>query len=156
MLRDPAWLGDYEKLHIFKVASFEETKKLLLDIDPDILVLDEIHMFDDLWPANFVSELRFIERYQKNNLRVVVSGLDMDFQGKPFEAMALIMAMSQDVRKVTHAICTRCKDKKAYMTYKKPGENNEVNPERIQVGGEKDYEARCWECYLLGERESAE
>lgn len=154
MLRDPAWLGDYKDLHIFKVESFEESKKLLSDVDPDILVLDEIHMFG-LWPADFVSELRFIEKYQKRKLRVIVSGLDMDFQGKSFEAIALIMAMAHDVRKVTHAICTKCKDKTAYMTYKKPDKNNEVNPDRIQVGGEKDYEARCWECYLLGEDKSA-
>ena len=153
MLRDKVWLGDYKNLHIQRVESFLDAKKLLSDIDPDILVMDEIHMFG-IWPAEFVSELRFAEKYQQKNLRVLVSGLDMDFQGKPFEAMALIMAMAHDVRKLTHAICKKCEDNTAYMTYKKPGKNHEVKQDRIQVGGEKEYEARCWECYLSGETKS--
>ncbi|MDP3696941.1 MAG: hypothetical protein Q8R55_02805 [Candidatus Taylorbacteria bacterium] len=149
MLREPTWLGNYEKLHIHRVSSFAETKKLLSDIDPDILVLDEIHMFG-LWPADFVSELRFVQKYQEKNLRIIVSSLDMDFQGRSFEAISLIMAMAHDVRKLSHAICKKCENTTAYMTYKIP-KNNIVNPKRIQVGGEGDYEPRCWECYISGE-----
>src|SRR3989344_2890522 len=74
MLRDKVWLGDYKNLHIQRVESFLDAKKLLSDIDPDILVMDEIHMFG-IWPAEFVSELRFAEKYQQKNIRVLVSGL---------------------------------------------------------------------------------
>ena len=149
ILKNQLWLGSYKNLYIKKIDSFEQLQKELYDIDPDILVIDEIHMFGS-WPVNFISELRFLEKYQKQNLRVIVSGLDMDFQGKPFETMALIMAMAHDVRKLSDAICKKCEDRRAVMTYKKP-KNNVVNPDRIQVGGEKDYEPRCWECYMSGE-----
>ena len=146
MLRNPLFLGNYKNLHIKKVDTFEELRNLLSEIDPDILIMDEIHMFG-LWLINFVSELRFLEKYRTKNLRVIVSGLDMDYMGKPFENVAMIMAMSHDVLKLTHAICKKCEDKPATMTYKIP-KNNVVSPTRIQPGGVKDYEPRCWECYL--------
>lgn len=149
ILKNPLWLGNYKNLHIKKVDSFEQLKELMSDLDPDILVMDEIHMFGS-WPVDFINELRFLEKYQKQNLRVIVSGLDMDFQGKPFETMSLIMGMANDVRKLSDAICKKCEDRTAVMTYKKP-KNNVVNQDRIQVGGEKDYEPRCWECYMSGE-----
>lgn len=149
ILRNPLYLGNYRHLYIKKVDSFGQLKELMSEIDPDILVMDEVHMFSS-WPVNFISELRFLEKYQKQSLRVIVSGLDMDYLGKSFEEMGLIMGMAHDVRKLTHAICKKCEERTAVMTYKKP-KNNVVNPDRIQVGGEKDYEPRCWECYMSGE-----
>lgn len=149
ILKNPLYVGNYKHLHIKKVSTFEELKDLLTEIDPDILVMDELHMFGS-WTVGFVSELRFLEKYQKQNLRVIVSGLDMDYQGKPFEEMAMIMAMAHSARKLTDAICKKCEKETAFMTYKIP-KNNKVNPDRIQVGGEKDYEPRCWECYIKGE-----
>lgn len=149
ILKNPLWLGNYKNLHIKKVDSFEQLRELISDIDPDILVMDEIHMFGS-WPVDFMNELRFLEKYQKQSLRIIISGLDMDFQGRPFETMSLIMGMAHDVRKLSDAICKKCEEKTAIMTYKKP-KNNIVNPDRIQVGGEKDYEPRCWECYMSGE-----
>ena len=149
ILRNPMWLGSYKDLSINHISSFIEVKELMESIDPDILVMDEVHMFT-MWPVDMISELRFLEKYQTQDLRIIVSGVDMDFQGKPFETVALIMAMAQDARKMTHAICKKCEKKTAVMTYKKPDKNNEVKPDRIQVGGEKDYEPRCWECYMLG------
>lgn len=149
ILKNPLWLSNYKSLHIKKVDSFEQLKELILEIDPDILVMDEIHMFG-LWPVDFIYELRFLEKYQKQNLRIIISGLDMDFQGKSFEVVSLIMGMAHDVRKLSDAICKKCEEKTAIMTYKKP-KNNVVNPDRIQVGGEGDYEPRCWECYISRE-----
>lgn len=150
MLKNPLYLGNYKDLYIKKVDSFKELKESLLKIDPDILVMDEVHMFGE-WPADFISELRFYENYKEKDLRVIVSGLDMDFQGKPFETISLIMGMAHDIRKMTDAICKKCERETACMTYKIP-KNNVVNPDRIQVGGEKDYEPRCWNCYLSGEK----
>lgn len=149
ILRNPIWLGNYKNLHIKKVDSPEQLEDLLSDIDPDILVMDEVHMFGS-WPVDFVGKLRFLGKYQKQTLRVIVSGLDMDYLGKPFETLALIMGMAHDVRKLSDAICKECQERTAFMTYKLP-KNNKVNPDRIQIGGEKDYEPRCWECYVKGE-----
>lgn len=151
ILRNPIYLGTYKHLHVKKVNSPDELQELMSEINPDILVLDEVHMFG-AWPVDFISKIRFLERYDNQNLEVIVSGLDMDFEGKPFEGMALIMAMAHDARKLRDAICMKCEQKLAIMSYKKP-KNNKVNPDRIQVGGEKDYEPRCWECYRSGENE---
>lgn len=152
MLRGSNGLGDYDKLHIHRINTFTEAKNLLEDTDPDLLVMDEIHMLGP-WPADFVSELRFVEKYQKRNLRIIISSLDMDFQGKPFEAISLIMAMAHEIYKPRHAICKKCEDSTAYMTHKIP-KDGQVNPERIQVGGEGDYEPRCWKCYIAEEKKS--
>lgn len=146
MLRNPLWLGDYPDLHIKEVSTFKQLRDLLLEIDPDILAFDEVHLLGQ-WPADFISELRFFEKYKKQNLRIIVSGLDMDSNGKTWEVIGTIMGMANEIRKLHDAVCKICR-KPAFMTYKIPKKNT-TKEERIKVGGEKDYMPLCWECYLL-------
>lgn len=74
-------------------------KILLLTADADVVAIDEAQFFDDNLP-NVCNELA------NQGIRVIVAGLDMDFQGRPFGPMPHLMAIAEYVTKV-HAICVR-------------------------------------------------
>ena len=57
-------------------------------------------------------------------IRVIVAGLDMDFQGKPFGPMPALMATAEYVTKV-HAVCTRTGNL-AHYSYRKSANENLV------------------------------
>ncbi len=69
-------------------------------------------------------------------LRVIVAGLDMDWQGQPFEPIPTLMAIAEDVSK-PRAICTTCGNLASY-TQKLRGSISQV-----EIGAEDNYEARC-------------
>jgi len=72
---------------------------LLLTGDVEVVGIDEAQFFDDNL-HNVCNELA------NQGIRVIVAGLDMDFQGKPFGPMPYVMAVAEYVTKV-HAICVR-------------------------------------------------
>src|SRR5690554_154538 len=74
-------------------------KILLLTADADVVGIDEAQFFDDNLP-NVCNELA------NQGIRVIVAGLDMDFQGRPFGPIPHLLAIAEYVTKV-HAICVR-------------------------------------------------
>ena len=71
----------------------------LLTADVEVVGIDEAQFFDDEIVA-VCNELA------NRGIRVIVAGLDMDFQGNPFGPMPALMATAEYVTKV-HAVCTR-------------------------------------------------
>ncbi|KYG68515.1 thymidine kinase [Bdellovibrio bacteriovorus] len=69
-------------------------------------------------------------------LRVIIAGLDTDWQGKPFEPMPTLMAIAESVTK-QHAVCVVC-GAQASRTQRTSGGDNQV-----LVGAHDSYEARC-------------
>lgn len=72
---------------------------LILANDVEVVGIDEAQFFDDNLP-NVCNQLA------NRGVRVIVAGLDMDFQGRPFGPMPHLMAIAEYVTKV-HAICVR-------------------------------------------------
>jgi thymidine kinase len=72
---------------------------LLLANDVEVVGIDEAQFFDDNL-HNVCNELA------NQGMRVIVAGLDMDFQGRPFGPMPNVLAVAEYVTKV-HAICVR-------------------------------------------------
>lgn len=72
---------------------------LLLTGGVDVVGIDEAQFFDSNLP-DVCNELA------NQGMRVIVAGLDMDFQGRPFGPMPHLMAIAEYVTKV-HAICVR-------------------------------------------------
>jgi thymidine kinase len=70
---------------------------LLLSHEVEVIGIDEAQFFDDNLP-NVCNQLA------NQGIRVIVSGLDMDYLGKPFGPMPHLMAIAEYVTKV-HAIC---------------------------------------------------
>ena len=71
----------------------------ILADDCDVVGIDEAQFFDD-------EIVKVCNDLANNGIRVIVAGLDMDFQGNPFGPMPALMATAEYVTKV-HAICTR-------------------------------------------------
>ena len=109
---------------------------LLLAGDCDVVGIDESQFFDDTLPevCNQLAEM---------GKRVIVAGLDMDFEGKPFGPMPAIMASAEFVTKV-HAICMNCGALASY-SYRLA-----TNMEKVMLGEKSTYEARCRKCFIEG------
>src|SRR6188474_1611558 len=72
--------------------------------------------------------------------RVIVAGLDQDYLGKPFEPMPQLLAIAEYITK-TLAICMVCGA---------PANHTQrlvASHERVVVGGQGTYEARCRHCF---------
>jgi len=99
----------------------------ILANDCKVIGIDEAQFFDD--------EIVEVCNYLANRgMRVIVAGLDMDYQGNPFGPMPALMATAEYVTKV-HAICKQTGNLAQY-SYRKSdqeglvllGEKNEYEP----------------------------
>jgi thymidine kinase len=73
-------------------------------------------------------------------VRVVVAGLDQDYLGKPFEPMPQLLAIAEFITK-TRAICMVCGN---------PANHTQrlvVSSDRVLIGAQGKYEARCRRCF---------
>jgi thymidine kinase len=110
---------------------------LMLAQDVDVVGIDEAQFFDDQITT-------VCEKLALKGIRVIVAGLDMDYQGKPFGQMPNLLAIADYITKL-HAICMKCGNI-ANVSYRKVADGGQV------LLGEKDiYEPRCRVCAALGE-----
>ena len=65
----------------------------------DVVGIDEAQFFDN-------EIIQVCNHLANSGIRVIVAGLDMDYQGNPFGPMPGLMATAEYVTKV-HAVCTR-------------------------------------------------
>ena len=98
-----------------------------------VVGIDEAQFFDD-GLTELVMELA------DAGVRVIVAGLDQDYQRRPFGPMPNVLAVAEYVDKM-HAVCIQCGGPAHYSQRIAGGE------EQVQVGDTEDYEARCRHCY---------
>ena len=98
--------------------------------------------------GNFFSPgiIRLCDELVKRGKRVIVAGLDLTYQEKPFGVMPTLMAMSDELVKLT-AVCTRCggvatRSRRLASAQVVPGDDAD-----ILVGGVNCYEANCRRCF---------
>jgi thymidine kinase len=82
-----------------------------------------------------------IESLAARGIRGICAGLDQDYQGKPFEPMPALLAISEYITKEL-AICVVCGNP-ANRT-----QRLQAREERVVVGAAGAYEARCRKCHL--------
>lgn len=114
----------------------ETAEDMLQYVSPDHkwIGIDEGHFFKmDLF--------RMVRLFVEQRKRVVVAGLDLDYQANPFEVMAPLLSYATEVRKLT-AVCSKCHVRHATRTYRRSGHDQRI------VVGDKEYEPRCLECFL--------
>ena len=83
----------------------------------DVVGIDEAQFFDD-------GIVNVCDTLASRGIRVIVAGLDMDYQCKPFGAMPQLLSIADDVLKV-HAICIRC-GRNAYVSHRKVDVDGQV------------------------------
>lgn len=122
---------DSNTIHSTPVPS--SSNILLLASDVDVIGIDEAQFFDE-----GLSEV-CIELASKG-VRVIVAGLDMDFQGKPFGPIPAIMANAEYITKV-HAICMRC-GSVANFSHRMT-----ASEKLVMLGETESYEPLCRACF---------
>lgn len=79
-------------------------------------------------------------------IRVIVAGLDRDFRGEPFQNIPELLALAEDVTKLT-AICMRCGAPATRTQRLVNGEPASYDDPIIIVGASESYEPRCRHCH---------
>lgn len=98
-----------------------------------VVAVDEVQFFDD-------GIVEVCNRLANEGIRVIVSGLDMDYLGVPFGPMPKLMASAEYVSKL-HAICAHCGDLAQFS-------HRVVNDKSQVLLGEKEaYEPLCRHCF---------
>ena len=106
---------------------------LLLAGDNEVIGIDEAQFLDD-GLIGVCNELAY------RGVRVIVAGLDMDYQGVPFGPIPGLCAIADEVTKV-HAICVKC-GALAYVSHRLV-----KNDKRVLLGETQEYEPLCRDCY---------
>ena len=101
--------------------------------DTDVVGIDEGQFFDAELPAACTT-------LANAGKRVIVAGLDTDYLGRPFEPMPHLLAIAEYITK-TLAICMVCGGPAGHT------QRLVASQERVLVGAEGTYEARCRRCF---------
>ncbi len=132
----------YSKDHITSHSAMQihaenvSTSRELLErvkAETEVVGIDEGQFFDAELPA-------VCSALADQGKRVIVAGLDQDYLGRPFEPMPQLLAIAEYITK-THAICVVCGD---------PANHTQrlvASSERVLVGAQGTYEARCRHCF---------
>ena len=90
----------------------------------------------------FAGDLIEICNFMANSgIRIIVAGLDMDYQGKPFGSIPALMAVSDFVTKL-HAVCVRCGNPAQYSHRKIDVDD------LVLLGAKNEYEPLCRGCFF--------
>lgn len=135
---------DNLELDAIKVADLNEVLDYANKHELDAIGIDEVQFF----PNDPTEVIDIFNELMKNNITIVVSGLDMDYKTRPFEIIKEIMPIADELIK-HHAICANCGED-AWASYRKSSDES-----RIQIGSKDKYEPLCRECYnkKMSERE---
>lgn len=109
---------------------------LLLAGDCDVVGIDEAQFFD-------AAIVDVCNQLANSGKRVIVAGLDMDYEGRPFGPMPNLLAVAEFVTKV-HAICAQTGELASFSF--RLNENNA----QVMLGEKDTYEARNRKSFLEG------
>ena len=123
----------HNKNSIESITIKDEKKLLDIPSDINIIGIDEIQFFN----KNIVD---ICIQLANRNKRVIISGLDKDFKGKPFGIMPNILSEAEYISKL-NAICNICGN---YAFFTK---RISTDKEQILLGELDKYEANCRSCF---------
>jgi thymidine kinase len=115
---------------------------LLLAGDCDVVGIDEAQFFDE-------SIIEVCNTLANQGKRVIVAGLDMDFEGRPFGPMPHLLAIAEFVTKV-HAICAQTGELASFSF------RLTENKAQVVLGEKDKYEARSRSAFLEGMKDRDE
>ena len=118
------------------LATIISSPKEILDNckDIDVIGIDEAQFFDQ-------SLVKVCNTLANNGQRIIVAGLDMDYEGNPFGPIPNLMACAEEVKKV-YAVCVETGNPAGY-SYRK-----EEKKELVLIGEKKEYEPLSREVFI--------
>ena len=118
----------------FQAILIDHSDEILAQITHQkIVAIDEAQFLDE----GIVSVCNVLAN---KGIRVIVAGLDMDYQGRAFGPMPNLMAIAEYVTKV-HAICVSCGNL-AHFSHRTVEQK-----EQVLVGAIEKYRPLCRTCY---------
>jgi thymidine kinase len=109
---------------------------LLLAGNCDVVGIDEAQFFDE-------AIVEVCNTLANQGKRVIVAGLDMDYEGKPFGPMPFLLAIAEFVTKV-HAICAQTGELASFSF------RLAENKSQVMLGEKDAYEARNRRSFVEG------
>lgn len=142
-LIDNRYSADHVQSHdSSKIPSraLERSHEILQYVEPNTRVvgIDEAQFFDE-------GIVEVAQTLAYRGVRVIVAGLDMDFRGEPFGSMPRLLAVAEQVTKLS-AVCVVCGGPASRSQRTAAPITGAVN-EQIAVGAHEMYEARCRFCH---------
>jgi thymidine kinase len=122
---------DHPSIMVSTATEIERT----VGSDTEIVAVDEAQFFGkDLVPT--------LSRLADRGLIVIVAGLDVTFDGQPFEPLPALMALAERVDKLT-AICAVCGEDAVFHVRVDAPDALAADLVADHVGGTEKYQARC-------------
>lgn len=115
-----------------------------LSSDTHVVGIDEIQFFSN---AIIPVVIRLIEAKK----HVIVAGLNLDFRSLPFGPMPTLLAIADDVTKLT-AICVECGQDAHFTQRMVNGQPAKFDEPVIKVGAQEHYQARCRNCFIIDKK----
>jgi thymidine kinase len=124
-----------QTLEAIAIANVEELKSILIpNLDAvEVVGIDEAQFLDPSL-IHFANELLRLGR------RIIIAGLDTSFTGEPFAPIPDLMAIADEVTKLS-AVCMQCGAPAVHT--QRLGSNQDL----VVVGAAGVYEARCRACF---------
>ena len=117
-------------------ASIVSSPKEILDLSVNysVIGIDEAQFFDQ-------SIVDVCDVLANKGHRLIIAGLDMDYEGNPFGPMPNLMACAEDVMKV-HAVCMETGNPAGY-SYRK-----DSSDDLVLIGEKKEYKPLSREAFV--------
>lgn len=112
-----------------------------LESDTQVVAIDEVQFFDP-------EVLDVCQHLAESGLRVVCTGLDLDFRGEPFGIIPQLMAVAEQVEKL-QAICMSCGAPATRTQRLIDGRPANYYDPVILIGASEAYEPRCRGCHVV-------
>lgn len=107
----------------------------------EVIGIDETQFF----PRTIISIICSLIDAQR---RIIIAGLDRDFRNMPFGPMPTLLAIADQVTKLT-AICTACGTNAGLTQRLVDGKPAKYDDPVILVGAQESYQARCRRCFSI-------
>ena len=111
----------------------------LVDNNTRVVGIDEAQFFDE-------AVVEVAQKLAYRGIRVIVAGLDMDYRGQPFGPMPILLAVAENVTKLT-AVCVVCGQPATRTQRLMESTSPSARNEQIVVGAGELYEPRCRFCH---------
>jgi len=124
------------------VVDVAAMKKIIMEKNHAVIAIDEGQFFNKEELMTFVHEMLALHK------KIIISGLDLDFRAETFGAMGDLLALADEVIKMT-AICTECGCDTYCITQRIiDGVPAHYNDPIIMVG-DIEYKPRCRNCHII-------
>lgn len=127
-----------------KAIPVQDSEELLRKVHDltRVVGIDEVQFFD-------TKVVDIVNKLANRGFRVICAGLDLDFKGVPFGPMPELLAIADEVQKIS-AICTICGNPatRSHRLIQKE------DSDQVLVGESESYEARCRQHWFVEEIES--